>query len=130
MRHVALFTILVPDYDEAIGFFVTTLGFDLAEDRDEGHKRWVVVRPPGAETGIVLAVPSDETQRAHVGRQLGGRVGFFLHTDDFARDHARLREAGVRFLEAPRHEPYGTVAVWEDPWGNRWDLLEPAAEAP
>ena len=105
-------------------------GLDLVEDRNEGHKRWVVVRPRGAETGILLAEPSTDDQRARVGRQLGGRVGFFLHTDDFAADHARMSSAGVRFLEAPRREPYGTVAVWEDPWGNTWDLLQPAPPGP
>ncbi|MEM7139551.1 MAG: VOC family protein [Actinomycetota bacterium] len=126
MSRIALFSLLVPDYDEAIAFFVEVLGFDLVEDRDEGHKRWVVVKPSGAETGIVLARADTPAQRAAMGNQLGGRVGFFLHTDDFARDHARMTAAGVRFHEEPRHEPYGTVAVWEDPWGNTWDLLEPA----
>ncbi len=123
--HIAAFSLLIPDYDEAITFFVEVCDFELVEDRDEGTKRWIVVRPRGAETGIVLAQPSDETQRSAVGGQLGGRVGFFLHTDDFARDHARMETAGVRFHEEPRHEPYGIVAVWEDPWGNTWDLLEP-----
>lgn len=127
MSRVALVSLLVPDYDEAIAFFVDVLGFELAEDRDEGRKRWVVVRPPGAETGLVLARADSPAQREAMGNQLGGRVGFFLHTDDFARDHARMTAAGVRFHEEPRHEAYGTVAVWEDPWGNTWDLLEPAA---
>ncbi|MEZ5167518.1 MAG: VOC family protein [Acidimicrobiales bacterium] len=125
-RHLALTSLLVSDYDEAIAFFVDTLGFELAEDRAEPTKRWVVVRPPGAATGVVLAVPSSVEQEERVGSQLGGRVGFFLHTDDFARDHARMTAAGVRFREEPRHEAYGIVAVWEDPWGNPWDLLEPA----
>lgn len=127
MSRVALVSLLVPDYDEAIAFFVDVLGFELAEDRDEGRKRWVVVRPPGAETGLALARADSPAQREAMGNQLGGRVGFFLHTDDFARDHARMTAAGVRFHEEPRHEAYGTVAVWEDPWGNTWDLLEPAA---
>ena len=85
------------------------------------------MRPAGAETGVVLAQADTAEQRAAVGNQLGGRVGFFLHTDDFARDHARMTTAGVHFHEDPRHEPYGIVAVWEDPWGNTWDLLEPEA---
>lgn len=125
MRRIALFSLLVTDYDEAITFFVDVCGFDLVEDRDEGTKRWVVVRPAGAETGIVLARADRDAQRRRIGDQLGGRVGFFLHTDDFARDHARMTAAGVHFREEPRHEPYGIVAVWEDPWGNPWDLLQP-----
>ena len=125
-RHIAAFSVLVPDYDEAIAFFVDVCGFELTEDRDEGRKRWVTVRPPGAETAIVLARADTDTQRAALGNQLGGRVGFFLHTDDFARDHARMAAAGVVFHEDPRHEPYGIVAVWEDPWGNTWDLLQPS----
>ncbi|MDG2025643.1 MAG: VOC family protein [Acidimicrobiales bacterium] len=127
MSRLALVSLVVPDYDEAIAFFVDVLGFELAEDRDEGRKRWIVVRPAGAETGVVLAQADTAEQRAAVGNQLGGRVGFFLHTDDFARDHARMTTAGVHFHEDPRHEPYGIVAVWEDPWGNTWDLLEPEA---
>ncbi|MDW3220250.1 MAG: VOC family protein [Acidimicrobiales bacterium] len=125
MSRVALVSLLVPDYDEAIAFFIDVLGFELVEDRDEGRKRWVVVRPVGAETGIVLARADGPDQQAAVGNQLGGRVGFFLHTDDFTRDHARMTAAGVRFHEEPRREPYGIVAVWEDPWGNPWDLLQP-----
>ena len=124
-RHVALLSLLVPDYDEAIAFFVEVLKFELVEDRDEGAKRWVVVRPPAAHTGIVLARPSTPDQHLAMGNQLGGRVGFFLHTDDFYADHARMVTAGVRFRESPRYESYGIVAVWEDPWGNPWDLLEP-----
>lgn len=125
MAHISSFSLVVEDYDEAIAFFVGTCGFELVEDRDEGRKRWVVVRPPGAETGVVLARASTDIQRARVGSQVGDRVGFFLHTDDFDTTHARMREAGVRFLEEPRREPYGTVAVWEDLYGNRWDLLGP-----
>ena len=122
---VAAFSMLVPDYDSAIAFFVEVCGFELTEDRDEGRKRWVTVRPPGAETQIVLARADTEGQRAAMGQQLGGRVGFFLHTDDFSRDHARMKAGGVKFREEPRREAYGVVAVWEDPWGNAWDLLEP-----
>ncbi|MGW2420478.1 VOC family protein [Streptomyces sp. NPDC001709] len=133
MRRVALVTLVVDDYDEAIRFYTEALGFRLAEDtpRPDGS-RWVVVEPgpadrdPGA-TGLLLARAKDEAQRSRIGDQTGGRVGFFLHTDDFARDHARMTAAGVTFLEEPRHEPYGTVAVFQDLYGNRWDLLQPAA---
>lgn len=125
-RKVGLFSILVPDYDDAIDHFVNDLGFELVEDTDQGRKRWVVVRPsPDAETGVVLAEATTAEQRAAMGNQLGGRIGFFLHTDDFARDHARMTAAGVHFRENPRHEPYGIVAVFEDKYGNGWDLLEP-----
>ena len=106
---VAAFSLLVPDYDSAIDFFVGVGGFELTEDRDEGRKRWVTVRPPGAETQIVLARADTEGQRAAMGRQLGGRVGFFLHTDDFNRDHARMKAGGVKFREEPRQEEYGVV---------------------
>jgi catechol 2,3-dioxygenase-like lactoylglutathione lyase family enzyme len=130
MRRLALVTLVVDDYDEAIRFYTEALGFRLAEDvpRPDGS-RWVVVEPGGdrAATGLLLARAKDEDQRTRVGDQTGGRVGFFLHTDDFARDHARMTAAGVTFLEEPRHEPYGTVAVFEDLYGNRWDLLQPAA---
>ncbi|MEU9304332.1 VOC family protein [Streptomyces sp. NPDC048269] len=126
--HIALTALVVHDYDEAIDFYTRALGFDLAEDteRPDGS-RWVVVRPPGAkETALLLARAKDEAQRSRVGDQTGGRVGFFLYTDDFARDHARMAAEGVRFLEEPRHEAYGSVAVFEDLYGNRWDLLQPA----
>jgi catechol 2,3-dioxygenase-like lactoylglutathione lyase family enzyme len=136
--HIALATLVVRDYDEAIAFYTDSLGFELVEDTDRGggaspaegsggSSRWVVVRPGGAPhgTGLLLARAGDEAQRASVGAQTGGRVGFFLHTDDFARDHARMTAAGVHFLEEPRHEPYGSVAVFEDLYGNRWDLLQP-----
>ncbi|MEV8366530.1 VOC family protein [Streptomyces niveus] len=127
MPHIALVTLVVRDYDEAIAFYTESLGFDLVEDTDRGDgSRWVVVRPPGGEGALLLARAADDAQRASVGAQTGGRVGFFLHTDDFARDHARMLAAGVRFLEDPRHEPYGSVAVFEDLYGNRWDLLQPA----
>ncbi|MEV8424789.1 VOC family protein [Streptomyces niveus] len=127
MPHIALVTLVVRDYDEAIAFYTGSLGFDLVEDTDRGDgSRWVVVRPPGGEGALLLARAADDAQRGRVGSQTGGRVGFFLHTDDFARDHARMVVAGVRFLEEPRHEPYGSVAVFEDLYGNRWDLLQPA----
>lgn len=126
MPHIALVTLVVHDYDEAIAFYTESLGFELVEDTDRGDgSRWVVVRPPGGEAALLLARASDDAQRADVGAQTGGRVGFFLHTDDFARDHTRMLAAGVRFLEEPRHEPYGSVAVFEDLYGNRWDLLQP-----
>lgn len=127
MSHIALVTLVVRDYDEAIAFYTGPIGFDLVEDTDRGDgSRWVVVRPPGGEGALLLARAADDAQRGRVGGQTGGRVAFFLHTDDFARDHARMLAAGVRFLEEPRHEPYGSVAVFEDLYGNRWDLLQPA----
>ncbi len=127
-RRIALFTLVVDDYDAAIAFYVDTLDFELREDTPRGEgKRWVVVAPPGAETGILLARADGDAQRARIGDQTGGRVGFFLQTDDFRRDHAAMTAAGVRFLETPRVEAYGTVAVFADPYGNKWDLLEPAA---
>ncbi|MEH0420674.1 VOC family protein [Streptomyces sp. B21-083] len=129
MRRIALITLVVGDYDEAIRFYTDALGFRLAEDspRPDGS-RWIVVEPgaAGTGTGLVLARAKDENQRSRIGDQTGGRVGFFLHTDDFARDHARMSAAGVTFLEEPRHEPYGSVAVFQDLYGNRWDLLQPA----
>lgn len=126
-RRIALFTLVVDDYDAAIAFYVDVLGFELREDTPRGEgKRWVVVAPPGAETGLLLARADGDAQRARIGDQTGGRVGFFLHTDDFHRDHAAMTAAGVRFLETPRVEAYGTVAVFADPYGNKWDLLESA----
>lgn len=122
-------SLLVPDYDRAITFFVAGLGFDLVEDRPMGDKRWVVVQPPGGGSALVLARPSDARQAALVGGQAGGRVWLFLHSDDFDRDHARLCAAGATFEDAPRSEAYGTVAVWRDPFGNRWDLIGPARDA-
>ncbi len=126
MRHVALVTLVVDDDDEAIGFYTEALGFRLVEDspRPDGS-RWVVVAPGDQGTALLLARAKGDEQRARVGDQTGGRVGFFLHTDDFTRDHARMLAAGVTFLEEPRHEPYGSVAVFRDLYGNRWDLLQP-----
>lgn len=124
-RRVALVTLLVADYDEAIAFYVGKLGFSLVEDTDMGGgKRWVVVSPGTDGTDFLLARAIGE-QASAIGRQGGGRVWLFLHTDDFADDHARMAAAGVTFLEEPRREAYGTVAVFEDIAGNRWDLLEP-----
>ena len=125
-QSLALTALVVRDYDEAIGFYVDQLGFKLTRDDDMGGgKRWVVVTPPGSQGGLLLAKAAGEIQAARVGDQTGGRVGFFLHTDDFAGDHARMTAAGVKFLEAPRDEAYATVAVFEDLYGTRWDLLQP-----
>ena len=118
-------TLVVPDYDEAIAFYTRTLNFTLVKDIDlGGGKRWVLVAPPGSEgASLLLAKADGDTQRAAIGNQTGGRVGFFLETDNFDRDYAAMRANGVVFEEAPRHEPYGSVAVWQDPFGNRWDLI-------
>jgi len=128
---VDLVAIVVEDYDPAIAFFVGALGFELVEDSpataNDGHaKRWVVVRPPGAQTGILLARAEGERQAAAVGNQLAGRVGFFLRVDDFDAAYGRMVAAGVEFVSAPRAEPYGRVAVFLDIAGNSWDLLGPA----
>lgn len=125
MQKLAMISLLVPEYQSGIGFYCTTLGFDLREDTDLGDgKRWVVVAPAGAETAFVLAKADGPEQIAAIGNQGGGRVWLFLQTDDFARDHHRMLNNGITFEETPRHEPYGTVAVWRDPFGNRWDLIE------
>ncbi len=119
-------SLIVPDYDSAIAFFVGTLGFRLVADLDEGHKRWVSVEPPGGGCRLILARAEGAAQQSAIGAQGAGRVWLFLETDDFARDHARMTAQGVIFEEAPRTEPYGIVAVWRDPFGNRWDLIQPA----
>lgn len=118
-------TLLVPSYDEGLAFFAEGLGFRVLADEPQGGKRWVMVEPPGGGAALLLAVPHGE-DRAALGRQAGGRVAFFLACDDFAGARARLLAAGAVFEEEPRAEPYGTVAVWRDPFGNRWDLLGPA----
>ncbi len=121
---IGAFAIVVPDYDAGIAFYVGKLGFELVEDTDQGGgKRWVLVRPKGGGVSILLAQAKGEPQVAAIGNQTGGRVGFFLESDDFARDYKAFTEAGVQFEEAPRHETYGSVAVFRDPFGNRWDLL-------
>jgi catechol 2,3-dioxygenase-like lactoylglutathione lyase family enzyme len=125
IEHVAL---IVDDYDEAIRFFVDALGFELVEDspsltNDGRPKRWVVVRPPGATTALLLAQADGERQDRAVGDQFAGRVGLFLRVDDFEASYDRMREAGVAFVTEPRPEPYGRVAVFVDVAGNRWDLL-------
>jgi catechol 2,3-dioxygenase-like lactoylglutathione lyase family enzyme len=122
---IATVALLVRDYDEAIGFYCDRLGFALVADTPLGDKRWVLVAPPGGGARLLLAQADGPDQLARVGDQTGGRVGFFLETDDFARDHAAFTARGVRFLEAPRHESYGSVAVFEDLYGNMWDLIEP-----
>lgn len=123
--HIHAFTILVPDYDAGLTFYADGLGFDLAEDVDMGQgKRWIRVTPPGGGVSVILARATTDAQVTAIGAQTGDRVGFFLQSDDFATDHARLVAAGAVFEESPRYEPYGTVAVWRDPFGNRWDLLQ------
>jgi catechol 2,3-dioxygenase-like lactoylglutathione lyase family enzyme len=127
--HLDLVAIVVKEYDPAISFFVGILGFDLVEDspsvtNDGRPKRWVVVRPPGAATGLLLARAEGEEQLAVVGKQAAGRVGFFLQVEDFDAAYARMTSAGVEFLRAPRSERYGRVAVFRDVAGNKWDLLE------
>lgn len=126
-RVVGSVALLVRDYDEAIAFYTAALGFDLLEDTPlGGGKRWVRVAPPGGGTALLLAKAATPDQLARVGDQAGGRVFLFLHTDDFDRDHAAMRSRGVRFTEPPRRESYGMVAVFEDLYGNRWDLIGPA----
>jgi len=130
MAFLELVTIIVDDYDSAIAFFVEVLGFDLIEDspsttNDGRPKRWVVVRPPAARTGILLARADGARQSSAVGEQMAGRVGFFLRVEDFERRLAQMKAAGVRFVSDPRDEPYGKVAVFLDVAGNRWDLLGP-----
>jgi catechol 2,3-dioxygenase-like lactoylglutathione lyase family enzyme len=128
MAHIGLVTLVVRDYDEAIDFYVRAAGFRLVEGTllDE-QKRWVVLSPPGArETALLLALAATDGQRERIGDQTGGRVCLFLMTDDFTRDYDRMRAAGVRFREAPRRERYGTVAVFEDLYGNQWDLIQQA----
>ncbi|MFK3983654.1 VOC family protein [Micromonospora sp. NPDC050397] len=131
MPHLGLVTLVVRDYDEAIAFYVDRVGFTLVEDTPRGGGvRWVVVAPPGStETALLLARAGNPEQAARVGDQTGGRVALFLNTDDFDRDHRRMTASGVRFVEPPRHEPYGSVAVFEDLYGNRWDLIEPRTAA-
>ncbi|MGO8958289.1 MAG: VOC family protein [Streptosporangiaceae bacterium] len=128
--HLSLVAIVVREYDPAISFFVRILGFELVEDspsltNDGRPKRWVVVRPPGAGTGLLLVRADGEEQLAVVGKQVAGRVGFFLHVADFDAAYLRMTAAGVEFVTPPRSEPYGRVAVFRDIAGNRWDLLGP-----
>lgn len=127
-QRLALVALVVRDYDEALAFYVGKLGFDLIEDADlGGAKRWVVVAPPGSDgCRLLLARAVGPEQASRIGDQTGGRVFLFLNTDDLAADHARLTAQGVRFVRPPKREPYGTVAVFEDLYGNLWDLIEPA----
>ncbi|MDP9642883.1 catechol 2,3-dioxygenase-like lactoylglutathione lyase family enzyme [Actinopolyspora lacussalsi] len=123
-------TLIIDDYDEAIRFFLDALEFELVEDspsltNDGREKRWVVVRPPGVATGLLLARADGERQERVVGEQFAARVGLFLRVDDFQESYARMRAAGVEFVTEPRREPYGDVAVFLDIAGNRWDLLGP-----
>lgn len=131
VMHIGLVAIVVKDYDPAISFFIGTLGFELVEDspavtNDGRPKRWVVVRPPGAATGLLLARADGEDQAAVIGKQAAGRVGFFLHVEDFDAAYTRMKAAEVQFVTPPRTEPYGRVAVFLDIAGNKWDLLGPA----
>jgi len=127
-QHLGAVTLLVRDYDEAIAYYTSILGFTLVEDLDQGAgKRWVMVAPPGPGAGgarLLLAKAATPAQMARIGDQAGGRVFLFLHSDDFVRDHAAMLARGVRFLEEPRHEAYGSVAVFADLYGNKWDLLQ------
>ena len=125
MQKLALVSLLVPDYDVGIAFYVSKMGFDLLEDTDlGGGKRWVRVAPKGAQTAFLLARAVGELQTSAIGNQGGGRVWLFLQTDDFDRDHAAMLSKDVYFEEQPRDEPYGRVAVFNDPFGNRWDLIQ------
>jgi catechol 2,3-dioxygenase-like lactoylglutathione lyase family enzyme len=135
MSELELIALIVRDYDAAIAFFTGALGFELLRDEpsltnDGRPKRWVVVRPRGGATGILLARADGERQEHAAGHQFAGRVGLFLRVDDFDAEYARLQAAGVRFVSAPRAEAYGTVAVFLDLEGNRWDLLGPRPDAP
>lgn len=130
--HLERVAVIVDDYDQAIAFFVDALGFELVEDEpaltnDGRPKRWVMVRPPGGQTGVLLAQADGEDQRSAVGNQFAGRVGLFVRVDDFDAQLDRMRAAGVEFVSDPRSEPYGRVVVFKDVAGNRWDLLGPPA---
>ena len=132
MQNISAVTLLVPDYDEAIAFYVGKLGFRLIENTDlSATKRWVVVAPPGSsESGLLLAQADSQDQKEAIGNQTGGRVFLILKTDDFDRDYARFKHAGIEFLEEPRMESYGKVVVFQDAFGNKWDLIEPLANQP
>lgn len=126
-QYIAQFALVVKDYDEAIDFYTKKLNFKLVEDTKQSEeKRWVLVKPKGAsETAILLAKAANEEQESRVGNQTGGRVFMFLYTDDFWRDYNLMQEKGIKFIREPKEEVYGTVAVFEDLYGNIWDLLEP-----
>ena len=129
-QSLALVALVVRDYDEAIRYFTQTLDFELTEDSDRGGgKRWVTVTPRGGgSTGLLLAKAASDRQSGRVGDQTGGRVFLFLHTDDFWRDYNAMKARGVKFIEEPRNEPYGTVVVFEDLYGNKWDFIERKAD--
>ncbi len=131
-QHISAVTVLVPDYDKAIAYYVHKLGFRLVEDTPlSSTKRWVVVAPPGSsESGLLLAKADSLDQRKAIGNQAGGRVFLILKTDDFERDYARFKRAGIEFLEEPRMESYGKVVVFRDAFGTKWDLIEPLANHP
>jgi len=131
-QSIGAISLLVRDYDEAILFYTRALRFKIVEDQPmAGGKRWVILKPSGSrETRLLLARAKNGAERRAIGRQAGGRVFLFLHTDDFGRDYRRMRRCGVRFTERPRRESYGTVAVFEDLYGNRWDLLMPGRRRP
>ena len=122
---ISALALIVPEYDQGIVFYRDVMGFRLVEDLDQGRKRWVTMEPPGGGARIVIARAEGEVQVAAIGNQAGGRVWLFLQTDDFWRDHRKMITAGVFFEEEPRVEIYGTVAVWRDPFGNRWDMIGP-----
>ncbi|MEP3045650.1 MAG: VOC family protein [Roseibium sp.] len=125
---ISAITLLVPDYNQGLVFYVDFLDFDLIEDTQlSPDKRWVLVAPKGGETRLLLAKADGVSQQAAIGNQTGDRVALFLTTDDFDRDYASMLGKGVQFLEDPRSEPYGKVAVFQDPFGNKWDLIEPAS---
>jgi catechol 2,3-dioxygenase-like lactoylglutathione lyase family enzyme len=134
-QQIGYIALLIRDYDEAIEYFTQTLGFDLIEDspsidREGRQKRWVLIAPPGSTgTQILMAKASTPEEAARIGNQTGGRVFLFLHTDDFWRDYNALIEKGVKFVRQPKQEEYGTVAVFEDLYGNKWDLLQLKAES-
>jgi catechol 2,3-dioxygenase-like lactoylglutathione lyase family enzyme len=128
-QSIGLVSLVIPDYDEAIAFYVGVLAFTLVEDTfiPEQNKRWVVVSPPGAiESRLLLARASNPEQASRIGNQTGGRVFLFLYTDDFDRDYQNYRAEGVTIIREPRVESYGKVAVFQDPWGNLWDLIQPS----
>ena len=126
MTRLSLVSLIVPDQDAAIGWFDRALDWPVRIDTPQGDKRWIVVGPKEGGTGLVLAPPRGAEQASFIGRQGGGRVWLFLETSDFEAARDRLAKAGTNLDEEPRHEPYGTVDVFTDPWGNRWDLIQPA----
>ncbi|MCU0801958.1 MAG: VOC family protein [Rhodobacteraceae bacterium] len=130
MTRIRAFTLIVPDYPAGLAFYRDVMGFVVTADLDQGHKRWITLRAPDGGPDIVLARADTDAQRRAIGQQGGGRVWLFLETPDFAREHARMTAAGILFEESPRHEAYGIVAVWQDPFGNRWDLIQPAPPHP